>query len=298
MSQSIVILTEDRYENPKEKNWYTKNILKEDSLLLNALCSLGFRVTRSSWSSKTFNWDNVDYAIFRTTWDYFERLDEFLDWINFYSKKIKFINDLDLILWNLDKKYLQEFPKKDIVPSLFLKLNEKTSLATIFKKTGWEKIVIKPSVSAAAWNTHLVSRERVQNFELIFNKLKKEHKMIVQEFQPSVLTFGEISLIIFGGKFSHAVLKKAKKKDYRVQDDFGGTVTVYQPQKKEIDFAEKIVKSCPKKPLYARVDVLFNNNNKPVLSELEVIEPELWFRFNEKGADFLAQQVFNFIRKV
>ena len=78
MSQSIVILTEDRYENPKEKNWYTKNILKEDSLLLNALCSLGFRVTRSSWSSKTFNWDNVDYAIFRTTWDYFERLDEFL----------------------------------------------------------------------------------------------------------------------------------------------------------------------------------------------------------------------------
>ena len=297
MSQSIVILTEDRYEKPKKKDWYTENILKEDGLLLNALCSLGFRVTRSSWSSKTFNWDSVDYAIFRTTWDYFERLDEFLNWINFYSKKIKFINDLDLILWNLDKNYLQGFPKKDVVPSFFLKINEKTSLAKIFKKTGWEKIVIKPSISAAAWNTHLVSKERIQDFDLIFNTLKKEHKMIVQEFQSSVLTFGEISLVVFGGKFSHAVLKKAKKNDYRVQDDFGGSVIAYQPKKREIDFAEKIVKMCPKKPVYARVDVLFNNSNNPVLSELEIIEPELWFRFNEKSAGFLAEQIFNFIRK-
>ena len=297
MSQSIVILTEDRYEKPKKKDWYTENILKEDGLLLNALCSLGFRVTRSSWSSKTFNWDSVDYAIFRTTWDYFERLDEFLNWVNFYSKKIKFINDLDLILWNLDKKYLRSFPKKDVVPSFFLKINEKTSLAKIFKKTGWEKIVIKPSISAAAWNTHLVSKERIQDFELIFNTLKKEHKMIVQEFQSSVLTFGEISLVVFGGRFSHAVLKKAKKNDYRVQDDFGGSVIAYQPKKKEIDFAEKIVKMCPKKPVYARVDILFNNNNNPVLSELEIIEPELWFRFNEKSAGFLAEQIFNFIRK-
>ncbi len=296
MSQSIVILTEDRYEKPKKKDWYTENILKEDGLLLNALCSLGFRVTRSSWSSKTFNWDSVDYAIFRTTWDYFERLDEFLNWINFYSKKIKFINNLDLILWNLDKKYLQDFPKKDIVPSFFLKINEKTTLAKIFKKTGWEKIVIKPSISAAAWNTHLVSKERIQDFELIFNTLKKEHKMIVQEFQSSVLTFGEISLVVFGGKFSHAVLKKAKKNDYRVQDDFGGSVIAYQPKKKEIDFAEKIVKMCPKKPVYARVDILFNHNNNPILSELEIIEPELWFRFNEKSAGFLAEQIFNFIR--
>ena len=121
--------------------------------------------------------------------------------------------------------------------------------------------------------------------------------MIVQEFQPSVLDFGEISLIVFGGRFSHAVLKRAKKNDYRVQDDFGGSVDVYLPSKQEINFAEKIVSLCPKKPLYARVDLLFNQENKPVLSELEVIEPELWFRFNEKSADFLAKSIFDFINK-
>ena len=76
---------------------------------------------RVSWSSKKFNWEAVDYAIFRTTWDYFEKLEDFLKWINAYSRKIKFINSIDLIRWNLDKSYLQDFPKEDVVPSLFSK---------------------------------------------------------------------------------------------------------------------------------------------------------------------------------
>ena len=92
MSEFIVILTEDRYENPQKKNWYINNILKEDGLLLSALVELGFRVSRVSWSSKTFDWRGVDYAIFRTTWDYFERMDEFLDWVNLYSEKIKHLS--------------------------------------------------------------------------------------------------------------------------------------------------------------------------------------------------------------
>ena len=75
---------------------------------------------RSSWSSKKFNWEVVDFAIFRTTWDYFERLEDFLNWINTYSRKIKFINSIDLIKWNLDKSYLRDFPEEDVVPSLFL----------------------------------------------------------------------------------------------------------------------------------------------------------------------------------
>ena len=119
--------------------------------------------------------------------------------------------------------------------------------------------------------------------------------MIVQEFQSDVLINGEVSLILFDGKFSHAVLKKAKKNDYRVQDDFGGSVSFYQPHKNEIVLAEKIIRFCPEKPLYARVDVLYNHNKKPVVSELEIIEPELWFRFNKKSAKIFAKKVFSFI---
>ena len=296
MSPSIVILTEDRYEDPCEKNWYSQNIILEDSLLQKALVNLGFIVYRSSWSSKTFNWESVDFAIFRSTWDYFERLDEFLNWVRFYSKNIKFINDIDLVLWNLDKKYLQSFPKKNIVPSLFLKLNENTSLETIFKQTNWKEIVIKPSISASAWNTHRISKNKSKDFNLIFNKLKKEHRMIVQEFQSNVLSIGEVSIMVFGGVFPHAVLKKAKENDYRVQDDFGGSVSVYKPSKAEIEFAEKIINLCPKKPIYARVDILFDKYKNPILSELEVIEPELWFRMNIGSAKLLAEKILGLIK--
>ena len=88
----FVILTEDRYEKPKNINWYIKNVLNEDSILLNEIANLGFSVKRISWSSKNFDWANVKYVIFRTTWDYFERLNEFRLWMKKTSKKTKFIS--------------------------------------------------------------------------------------------------------------------------------------------------------------------------------------------------------------
>ncbi len=120
--------------------------------------------------------------------------------------------------------------------------------------------------------------------------------MIVQEFQKKVLTNGELSFIVISGRFTHAVIKKAKKNDYRVQDDYGGTVSIYSPKKEEIMFAENVVKKCSPTPLYARVDVLFNESGHLLLSELELIEPELWFRFCDSSATLLAKKIASYIR--
>ena len=106
---------------------------------------------------------------------------------------------------------------------------------------------------------------------------------------------GEISLIMIGGKYTHAVKKIAKKGDFRVQDDHGGHVKKYTATKQEILFAEKCLEASPFKTVYARVDLVYDNNNIPSLSELELIEPELWFRNKPKSAEFLAEEVFNLI---
>ena len=79
-----------------------------------------------------------------------------------------------------------------------------------------------------------------------------------------------------------------KKGDFRVQDDFGGTVLKYKPNSEEIEFAETAVKACETMPIYARVDMFTDNNGQLALSELELIEPELWFRNNPDSADKLA----------
>ena len=100
----------------------------------------------------------------------------------------------------------------------------------------------------------------------------------------------EISLII-AGEYTHAVKKIAKKGDFRVQDDHGGTVEKYEATSEEIKFAEKCIENCPFSPIYARVDIVYDNNNQPSLSELELIEPELWFRNNPNSAEMLANEI-------
>lgn len=119
--------------------------------------------------------------------------------------------------------------------------------------------------------------------------------MLLQEFQRSVLTDGEIAYMIFGGKFSHAILKRAKPGDFRVQDDFGGTVHDHLAGDAEIRFAEAVVAACSSLPVYARVDVILNNQGNPVVSELELVEPELWMRRSENAADLFADAVAGYI---
>jgi len=80
-----------------------------------------------------------------------------------------------------------------------------------------------------------------------------------------------------------------------VQDDHGGRVEKYTPTELEIAFAEDCLKASPYQPIYARIDIVYDNNSKPSLSELELIEPELWFRNYPKAAELLAEEIFNLI---
>ena len=115
--------------------------------------------------------------------------------------------------------------------------------------------------------------------------------MLFQEFLSNIIHKGEISLIIIGGKYTHAVKKIAKKGDFRVQDDHGGKVIECNPSIEEIKFAEECIERCPYDCTYARVDIIYDNNNNISISELELIEPELWFRHNQESAIQLATQV-------
>jgi hypothetical protein len=80
-----------------------------------------------------------------------------------------------------------------------------------------------------------------------------------------------------------------------VQDDHGGSVKEHKATKKEILFAEHCLKACPFKPIYARIDIVYDNNNELSLSEIELIEPELWLRNNPTCADIFASEILKLI---
>ena len=293
----IVILTDHRYVKPKEVDWYVKQVLDEDEILLSSLKKKGLNVCKKDWADSEFDWTKTRYAIFRTTWDYFQKFNQFLNWIEITKNKTTFINSAEIIKWNIDKHYLKDLLEDgiNIAPTLFIEKTDKTSLIRLFKSTNWKEAVIKPAVSGAARHTYRINLKNYHQYESVFQQLIKEECMLFQKYLPNITKMGEISLVMIGGKYTHAVKKIAKKGDFRVQDDHGGTVEEYHASSKEIEFAELCLEKCAYNPIYARVDIVYDDSNQVSLSELELIEPELWFRKNPESANLLADEIYNFI---
>jgi len=294
----ITILTDSRFVNPVEIDENIRTVLIEDNFAKEALERKGLKVARTNWDNPDFDWTDTSFAIFKTTWDYFDRFGEFSKWLDDTSRKTKFINPIETILWNIDKHYLLDLKEKgvNIPDTMFIEKGDKRTLLDLFNKSEWKDCILKPSVSGAARHTYKLNKDNLSKYEYIYSELIAEESMMLQEFQYNILSEGELTFVVFDGKFSHAILKKAKAGDFRVQDDFGGTVHDYFATEEEIVFAEDVVSLCSPIPVYGRVDVILDNNNKLAVSELELIEPELWFRNKPNSADMFAESVFKEIK--
>ncbi len=294
----VVILTEKRYENPVERNAYINNVLLEDQLVKEALEQLGLQVLRLAWDDEYFDWNTTKYVLFRTTWDYFDRFPEFSVWLAAVTQKTTLLNSANTIHWNIDKHYFQDLEKAGIatVPTYYMEKGDTRSLAELHQKLSWKYTVLKPCISGAARHTYKLNLDTIHQHETIYTNLIANEAMMLQPFMEQIVTKGEISLIVINGNYTHAILKKAKAGDFRVQDDFGGSVHTYQPSEEEIKFAEKAVQACPGSPIYARVDMIWDNGDKLTISELELVEPELWFRHNKDAATQLAKEIQQLIK--
>lgn len=297
----IVLLTQKEYVNPEIIDPYVANILLEDRLLTDALVKQGLKVTRTSWDDLNFDWESADYALFRATWDYFHRFNEFHEWLTSCKDRINFINPYLVIQQNMDKHYLGLLQQKGVntPPTIFLEARRHlTSLKNLFDRSGWKKAILKPAIAGGARHTYLLDSSNVDYHEGIFQELIAKEAMLLQEFQERIISQGEVSFMLFGGKFSHAVLKKPKSGDFRVQDDFGGSVVPYSASSQQIKFAEFAVRQCGEQPVYARADVMWDNRGQLCLSELEMIEPELWFRSDKNAPDAMARAVLKHLEHV
>nr|WP_321227905.1 hypothetical protein [uncultured Psychroserpens sp.] len=291
----VVILTDSRYLNDSKTDNYKHNVYYEDRLVYHALEQLGLKTLRLAWDDMFFDWSTTKAVLFRSTWDYFDRFDEFSEWLERVSSETLLLNSEKIIRWNIDKHYLLDLQEKGvhIAESHFIEKGAKVTLAQLHDILNWNETVLKPCISGTARHTYKLSSENLDQHEQIFQELISSEAMMLQPFQYNIVKKGEISMVLFNGTFSHAVLKKAKAGDFRVQDDFGGSIENYSPTEQEIAFAEASVIACPELPIYARVDIFEDNDGDIAMTELELIEPELWFRRHKKAALTLAKGVKN-----
>jgi glutathione synthase/RimK-type ligase-like ATP-grasp enzyme len=310
----VWVLTEARYAfSPSQASSlspYVQNVLDEDFALVEALRACGLEADRKVWSDPSVDWGTADALVFRTTWDYFDRWGEFQHWLREVQKVTSLINPAACLHWNLDKHYLLDLEAAGIhvVPSVIHKRQTGLAWAEVCQAFNSDDLVIKPTVSGAAKDTYRVTRR--QNawhlapshpapIEELWSSLLQHQDIMVQPFLPSVVADGELSLMWLGGTVTHAVKKQAKPGDFRVQDDHGGTVVPHDVSVEEREFAERAMHAAVKvmdqrsmgEPLYARVDMVRDLSGAWAVSELEMVEPELWFRMCPDAATVLARAI-------
>lgn len=290
----VIVLTDNDYIKESDDP-FLKTIQYEDDLVKRSLINIGLKAEKLSWDDQDFDWRHTKSVIFRSTWDYFKRFDEFTKWLKSISEHAILFNSRDIIYWNIDKHYLKDLSNKgiNIATTRFIERGDRITLKELYAQSGWNETVLKPCVSGTARHTYRLNPSNIEAHESLFKELTSKESMMLSPFQYDIIQTGERSLVLMNGVFTHAVLKVAKEGDFRVQDNFGGSVHEYQPTPMEVEFAQMVVNACPEMPIYARVDIFTDNNGELAVLEAELIEPELWFRHNPKAADILAQALKN-----
>ena len=279
--------------------YHNQNTENEDDVLIRYLQSKGLTLEKTIWNNPAINWESYDLVLLKSPWDYFNLIDDFYQWLTaMENKKVKLINPIPTIKWNADKHYLKDIEEGGlkIAPCVFLEKGKKVNLNDYFITLNAEKLIVKPAVSGGSKNTFKISAQNVEEVNQHLQVLLDVEDFIVQPFLNEIEEEGEWSFLFFGGKFSHALLKKAKAGDFRVQHVFGGTIHPHQPSEELIEKAQSYVDQFAKGCLYARVDGVIVNQQF-LLMELELIEPFLFLDTNKQSLENYYQALLNLIKR-
>lgn len=249
-----------------------------DLHLLPLFAMRNVHVDITTWNDPEVNWLGYDGLLFRSVWDYHLKFKEFNIWLNDIARQnIKTLNPIEVIRQNQHKFYLQHLESCGIgiIPTIFIPKTEGLDISGI-ENRGWQRAVIKPAVSASSYLTTLFAVKDWRMIETNYSQLATERDLLLQSYMPEVTEDGEMSLIFFNRRFSHAVLKRPIAGEFRVQAEYGGVHEPFSPSKEVIETAENILSLIPGALLYARVDGLIKND-RFLLMELELLEPDLYF---------------------
>jgi len=276
MNNKVAFLSTDNLEN----------FFTYDKLLFEPMKKIGWIAEEISWKSEEVNWNDYSSVIVRSTWDYQNDSEKFLnvlEKINNSSAHLE--NNLDLMRWNMNKNYLYDLENKGIriVETIWEKSFNPNTAFQYFDKLKSDEIIIKPNISANADNTFRLTREELIEKLPELEKIFADREFMVQPFMQNIVDEGEYSLFFFNGEFSHCVLKRPKEKDFRVQEEHGGKFKSIVPSEQQKTIGKNIIDKLAVLPLYGRTDLVRTADNDFALMELELIEPSLYFNMDSES---------------
>jgi glutathione synthase/RimK-type ligase-like ATP-grasp enzyme len=264
----------------------------DDRLVLDYLNAEGVAAEAAVWDSTEVAWKDFDCVVIRSCWDYHRRPAEFAAWVSLLETTgVDVWNPPDVIRWNMDKSYLSELERNGIsvAATVWLEKNSTVDLGRILSEKQWSKVVIKPTISATAFETWISTPNTVNRDDAAIHWMLQRSGVMIQKFIEELPAKGEWSLVFFNKEYSHAVLKRARQGEFRVQNEYGGYLEEnVSPKSSLIERAQQIVEFIDGPLLYARVDGV-EVDGRFMLMELELIEPFLFFNADSQSVARFAQ---------
>jgi glutathione synthase/RimK-type ligase-like ATP-grasp enzyme len=261
----------------------------DEQLFLPFANEAGLTARIVSWDDPNVDWSAFRCIVLRSTWDYHLQIDKFRDWLALASEKTIMYNDAKTIGWNIDKAYLSQLESAGIpiVPTEFISPSESV-VEALDRRPDWtgSEFVVKPTISAGSYQTYRIRRSEAADIQPKTTLFGPDRKVMIQPFVSSVDRGGEASLIYIDREFSHCIIKSA-----RFDGEHEVVTEAVSPEEPLLSLAERVLDELDDELLYARIDLMRLDDGSQALSELELIEPSLFFKQCPQGLRKLVSAI-------
>ncbi len=258
----------------------------DEAPLLAALDAAGLDARVLAWDDPAADWPAARMTVLRGTWNYPRRPRAFAEWVEATARVTELWNPLPAVRWNLHKGYLLELASQGVAvtPTELVPRGSRRRLADVMAARGWTDVVVKPAVSAASYRTRRVRDARLPDGDAHLRALTADGDALVQSYLPSVEAYGERALIWIDGELTHAVRKTRRLAD---DDEAVSAAVPIAPAEAALATAalERAAAAVGGPLMYARIDLAPGPGGEPVLMELELIEPSLFFPQSPRALD-------------
>lgn len=278
--------------------------------LRRAMTEAGVTTEVPCWDDPRVDWSDYDAALLRSTWDYVDRIDEFLAWCERCARQTRLLNPPGVVRWNTDKHYLVHLAKAGVpvVPTRFVEpgadaaaelaafLTGGSSGCTVGGEAVFDEFVVKPSIGAGSRDAARYARgEAGPALGHVERLIGAGRSVMLQPYLARVDAQGETAVLYLGGGFSHAIRKGPllRRGAGLVEGLFAPEdIRAREAEPAELAVAAAAYAAIPfEAPAYARIDLIRDDANVPVVLELELTEPSLFLAHAPGAADRLARHL-------
>jgi len=268
--KSVALVT---YSNRSE-------LSNSDQTLLEPLKQRGINPIPAIWNDTAVNWQQFDAVVIRSTWDYYQHVEEFRQWLTqLKALDVPVYNSVDTILWNMEKTYLRDLEAQGvkIVPTIWCETV--IDLGETMQNQSWDAIVMKPVFGASGVGIQMVTTDDMQEKQSVFEFMLQTSMVMIQPVIKEIQD-GELSLVFFQNEYAYTIRKKPGDGTIFVNSAYGGRNIPTEVDDETIKVAQSVLKIAHEITgqasfLYTRVDGVMVDGEF-VLMELELIEPGLF----------------------